>query len=87
MMFFAPSHPQMDSHAWTGVADSKPRIRRNRTLGWQWIWTAHDVTRPTRLELDLHMISKWFISTELFSDDILSVDTALMHTCHLHTII
>lgn len=56
MMLFALSHPQMDEQAWAGVPVLKSRIGRNGTLGWEWICAAHDVTRPSRLELDFPML-------------------------------
>ena len=31
---------------------------------WELIWMAHNVTRPSRLELKVGMISQWFFTTD-----------------------
>lgn len=51
-------------------------------LDWEWIWTAHNVTRPSRLESKLGMISQWFFTTdsEALCDDI---TTCRYHHKHL----
>ena len=51
-------------------------------LDWEWTWTAHNVTRPSRLESKLGMISQWFFTTdsEALCDDI---TTCRYHHKHL----
>ena len=77
-MFLMPSHPRMDERAYGGVPDSEFKNWEERDLesgmNWERIGTAHDMTRPSRLESNSPIFWTSIIFTKLFSDDTLPVD-------------